>query len=120
MLPIPPFDFSSLHKLLAKESTRDRYCVEWKKFVEFAKITSESDFGNNSASEDLLQSYLEKKRNVDKLKGASIGVYLSRISTIILYFWRFEVSKVSKFYVQYLYLKSSFCEKATKRKLFNK
>ena len=83
--------------MLAKAGTRDRYCAEWKKFVIFAKITEESGFGNNSASEDLLQSYLEKKRNVDKLKGASIGVYLSRISTIILYFWRFEVSKVSPF-----------------------
>ena len=97
MLPIPPFDYSSLHKLLAKEGTRDRYCDEWKKFVIFGKITEESGFGNNSESEALLQSYLEKKRDVDKLKGASIGVYLSRISTIILYFWRFEVSKVSKF-----------------------
>ena len=97
MLPIPPFDYSNLHKILAKEDTRDRYCAEWKKFVDFGKITNDSGFGNNSASEDLLQSYLEKKRNVDKLKGASIGVYLSRISTIILYFYRFEVSKVSKF-----------------------
>ena len=95
MLPTAPHDYSTFDEWLKKPGTRDRYIPEWEKFAEFAKITSDSGFGNNMESEELLYKYLKMRRHAGKgVLGASLAVFLSQISTVITYFFRFEVSKV--------------------------
>ena len=98
MLPTPPHDYSTFDEWLKKPGTRDRYISEWEKFAESAGITSTSGFGNNMKSEELLYDYLKNRRHAGKgVLGASLAVFLSQISTVITYFFRFEVSKVRSF-----------------------
>ena len=91
-------DYSTFDEFLKKPGTRNRYIPEWEKFVTFSGITNESGFGNNEASEDLLYEYLKMRRHDgDGVLGASLAVFSSYISTLIEYFHRFVVSKVSFF-----------------------
>ena len=108
MLPTAPYDYSTFDEWLKKPGTRDRYITEWERFVEYAKITSNSGFGNNMKSEELLHDYLKMRRTTgDGVLGTSLAVFLSRISTVITYFYRFEVSKVRSLNNSYL----RFCTK---------
>ena len=101
MPPTPPSDYTNLDEILGNANTRDVSIKEWEKFVEHAKITSESGFGKDSKSEDILLSYLKHRRTAGNgVTGNSLRVFLSRIAALILHFYRFKVSKVSYFEFQ--------------------
>lgn len=101
MPPTPPFDYTNLDEILGNDNTRNVSIKEWEKFIEHSKITSESGFGKNSKSEEILLSYLKHRRtDGNGVTGNSLRVFLSRISALILHFYRFQVSKVRYFEFQ--------------------
>ena len=97
MPAIPPLDYSLLHERLSNPTTRKRYTADWETFVRWAELENwETGFGKTPESQELLLSFLRSKRAQDPpMKGTSLRTFLSHLSTLISYFYDFEVTEVS-------------------------